>query len=97
MQLEIRNYSVEQPMNGYKNFLKNREKTLRLSSTEASKKQDTNHKQTIKQTLVRKAEKTYSRLGIPSGVSNSVVQDNTPNNLGLGLPTYSFTCRQFDF
>ena len=44
-----------------------------------------NHKQTSKQTLVRKTEMTYSSLGFPSGVSSSVVQDNTPNNHRSGL------------
>ena len=32
-----------------------------------------------------KQKMTYSRLGFPSGVASSVVQDNTPNNLGLGV------------
>ena len=31
---------MEQPANGYKNFLKKREKTLRLSNAETSKIQD---------------------------------------------------------
>ena len=97
MQLYTRDYSIEQPANGYKFFLKDREKTLRPSNAEASKKQDKNHKQTTKQTLVRKTEMTYSKIGFPSRVASSVVQDNAPNNLGLGLPTYSVTCRQFDF
>ena len=40
MQLDSRDYLVEQPVNGYKKFLKSREKTLRPSNAEASKKQD---------------------------------------------------------
>ena len=64
---------MEQPANGYKNFLKNKEKTLRLSNAEASKKQDKKHKQTSKQTLVRKTEMTYSSLGFPRGVASSIV------------------------
>ena len=40
MQIYTRNCSVEQPMNGYKNFLKRKEKTLRLSNAEVNKIQD---------------------------------------------------------
>ena len=85
MQLLIRDCSVEQPTNGYKKFLKYREKTQRPSSTEASKKQDKNHKQLLSKHWSGRQKRTYNKLGIPSRVASSVVQDNTPNNLGLGV------------
>ena len=40
MQLFTRDCSVEQPANGYKNFLKRKEKTLILSNAEVSKSED---------------------------------------------------------
>ena len=96
MQLYTRDCSVEQPANGYKNFLKRKEKTLRLSNAEVSKSQDKKPQTDSQAKLVRITEMTYSSLGIPSGVTSYVAQDYTPNNLRSGLPTYSMTCRQLN-
>ena len=97
MQLEIRDCSVEQPANGYKFFLKSKEKTLRLSNTEVSKIQDKNHSQTHKQKLVRITEMTYSSLGFPSGVASSVVRDYAPNNRRSGVTNILKHLQTIDF
>ena len=80
MQLYTRNCSVEQPANGYKNFLKSKEKTLRLSNAEVSKSQDKKPQTDSQAKLVRITEMTYSSLGFPSGAASSVVRDYAPNN-----------------
>ena len=56
-------------------------KKPRLSNVEVIKKQDKNHKQTSSKHWSAKPEILGS---IPSRVTSSVVQDNSPNNLGLG-------------
>ena len=85
MQLYTHNYSVEQPANGYKIFLKNREKTLILSNAEASKNQDRKSQTDSQAKLVRITEMTYSSLGFPSGVTSSIVRDYAPNNHRSGV------------
>ena len=85
MQLYTRDYSVEQPTNGYKNFLKKKENILRLSNAEASKNQDRKSQTDSQAKLVRKTEMTYNSLGFPSGVASSVVRDYAPNKRRLGI------------
>ena len=85
MQLYTHDCSVEQPANGYKFFLKNKEKTLRLSNAEASKNQDIKSQTDSQAKLVRKTEMTYNTLGFPSGVTSSVVRDYAPNNRRSGV------------
>jgi len=85
MQIYTRDCSVEQPANGYKNFLKSKEKTLRLSNAEVSKSQDKIPQTDSQAKLVRISEMTYSSLGFPSGVASSVVQDYAPNNRRSGV------------
>ena len=72
-------------MNGYKNFLKNKEKTLRLSNAEVSKSQDKKPQTDSQAKLVRITEMTYSSLGFPSGVTSSSVRDYAPNNRRSGV------------
>ena len=76
---------MEQPASGYKNFLKKREKTLRLSNAETSKNQDRKSQTDSQAKLVRKTEMTYNTLGFPSGVTSSVVRDYAPNKRRSGI------------
>ena len=97
MQLYTRDYSVEQPANGYKNILKNKEKTLRLSNAEVSKSQDKKPQTDSQAKLVRITEMTYSSLGFPSGVSSFVVRDYAPNNCRSGVTNILKHLQTIDF
>ena len=97
MQLYNRDCSVEQPANGYKIFLKSKEKTLRLSNAEVSKNQDRKPQTDSQAKLVRITEMTYSSLGFPSRVASSVVQDYTPNNRRSGVTNILKHLQTIDF
>ena len=85
MQLYIRDCPVGQPANGYKIFLKRKEKTLILSNTGVSKSQDKKPQSDSQAKLVRITEMTYNSLGFPSGVASSVVRDYAPNKRRSGI------------
>ena len=85
MQLYTRDCPVGQPANGYKIFLKSKEKTLRLSNTEVNKIQDNKPQVDSQEKLVRITEMTYNSLGFRSGVASSVVRYYAPNNHRSGV------------
>ena len=97
MQLYTLDCSVEQPTNGYKIFLKSKEKTLRLSNTEVNKVQDNKPQADSQAQLVRITEMTYSSLGFPNGVASSIIQDYAPNNHRSGVTNILKHLQTIDF
>ena len=97
MQLYICDCPVRQPANGYKFFLKSKEKTLRLSNTEVNKIEDKKPQSDSQSKLVRITEMTYSSLGFPSRVASSVVRDYAPNNRSSGVTNILKHLQTIDF
>ena len=86
MQTGIRDCAEEQLTDGYKKNFKEQEKFQRLPNTEASINQNKRSHTDFKQRLVRgDRKKTHSSLGLPNGVTSSVVQDYTLNNHRSGV------------
>ena len=85
MQTCIHDYSEEQLANGYKFFLKHKEKSKRLSNTKASKNQDKISHTDFQAKTGQGDRKNLHQSRLPSGVANSVVQDYTPNNHRSGV------------
>ena len=85
MHSNIRDCLERQIANGYKIFLRKPRKNQDFQMLKQVLKQDNKSQTDSQAKLVRRTENNLQQSGLPSGVTSSVVQDYTPNNLRSGV------------